>query len=199
LINNQHDELEQMAIINAPLRLVDVSIEEPGESYPILDVKLRNIGKEVVFLKRAEFHIMKIGRLVNPRLMNYSLEQVNWNYDVQFDTANEGASITHGISQSINPNAVDRFTFTISQSRGDPLFPTLFYFTLTLIYNEDDKKIVSQPIILPVPSHLEAAAAFVYGFDANIAKEDLRILKEFSKLEGLASKSFKRLIEDNLK
>ena len=47
----------------ASLRLVDLSLEEPSGRCPILDVKMRNVGSDVVFLKRVEFKILKIGKL----------------------------------------------------------------------------------------------------------------------------------------
>ncbi|MBK7920009.1 MAG: hypothetical protein IPJ94_27885 [Chloroflexi bacterium] len=37
---SQHDQ---------PLKLVDVSIDEPDRGLPVVDIKLRNVGSEVVF------------------------------------------------------------------------------------------------------------------------------------------------------
>jgi len=180
------------------LRLVDISIDEPPDKFPLLDIKLRNVGSEVVFLKRVQFNIIKTGRFVYPYIVSYCLEKVSWNYDVQFNAKHENISIAYEISQSISPNAVDRFTFTISQSGGDPVLPTLFYFTVTLIYNEDDRKIISQPIILLIPSSITWAGMNIRGFNKNIAKQNLVILREFSELQGLNSEKVKLLIEKNL-
>ena len=190
--------LESASCANGPLRLVDISIEEPESGFPILDIKLRNVGKEVIFLKRAEFKIIRIGKLRNPMIARYKLVRVSWNYNVKFDTTKEGLTINYGISQYIKSNDIDRFTFTIAQDDGDPVLPTLYYFTLTLIFNEDDSKLVSQPIILPIPSSIRCAGMCSTGMDKNIVNKNMAILKEFAKFEGLASKDFKQLVEINL-
>jgi hypothetical protein len=179
------------------LRLVDISIDEPSNSFPVLDVKLRNIGNEVVFLKKAKFKILKVGKLRNPSIGNYQLIPVSWNYNVMF-TEEPAKEVLHNISQALNPNSVDRFTFTIGQRGGDPVLPTLYYFQLALTYNEDDQSVTSRPIILPVPSDISWGGMFAYGFDKETAKRNLEILKEFSRLDGLMSNSFKEIINNNL-
>ena len=178
------------------LRLVDISIDEPRNKFPTLDVKLRNIGDEVIFLKRATFKILKAGELRNPRICNYQLIPVSWNYDVIFRRAEE--EISHNISQALDPNSVDRFTFTIGQKGGDPVLPTLYYFQLMLTYNEDDKSISSSPIVLPVPSDISWGGMYTHGFNEGIAKRNLEILEDFSRLDGLLSDSFKKIIDINL-
>ncbi|BAZ32751.1 hypothetical protein NIES4074_52580 [Cylindrospermum sp. NIES-4074] len=193
-LQNSKNLSSKISPTKAGLHIVDISIYETKNEFPILDVKLRNNGKEIVFLKEARFTILKVGELRNPQQGDYQLVHVSANYDVTFGIE-EGKSISHSISHALEPNSADRFTFTIRREGGDPALPTLYYFTLMLIYNEDNKSVTSSPIILPVPSeHTWIGMHFTY-FDKQIFKRNEEILREFSSLKGFMSLSFTEMID----
>lgn len=43
------------------LRLVELALQESENAHPKIEITLRNVGTEIVFLKRAEFKILKRG------------------------------------------------------------------------------------------------------------------------------------------
>src|SRR5947209_2883083 len=57
------------------LELVDVSfVEEPwrrtyGQDFPTLDIKLRNIGEKVIFIKNVVFNVHKVWNILPPTLL----------------------------------------------------------------------------------------------------------------------------------
>jgi hypothetical protein len=176
------------------LRLVDVGIEEPERAFPKLDIKLRNLGTEVVFLKKGVFRIIDRGILRNPQLVSYKLVPVSWNYEILLG---EERYIERPISQAIEPNTADRFTFTLAHSGGDPVYPTLFCIELSLVYDEDNKSLISKPIVLPVPSTTQWAGFVPYGYDEAKARQNMEILKRFATYEGILSEKFLRMIKEN--
>lgn len=200
------------------LRLVDVGISEPNfEQYgfflknepisiaintdawtfPVLDVKIRNLGTEVSFLKEAEFQIMKVGVLRNPTTLAYQNIPSSMNYDVLFEE-NEKEVVRTRISQAIKPNCVDRFTFTIAQSSEELVLPSLYYFQLTIFYDEDNKRLTSNPIVLPVPNVLGWGGGTGFGFNPKLGQENVEIIREFSQLKGLVSCNFRKIVEQVL-
>ncbi|HMA35007.1 MAG TPA: CHAT domain-containing protein [Chloroflexia bacterium] len=179
----------------APLRLVDISIDESDERC-ILDIKLRNVGNEVVFLKRAGFKILKIGRLEEPRHINFSPAPSSAQYDVELGEEREGTTIPHNISQSIRPNDVDRFTFSIVNTTWEMVWPALYYINLLLVYNEDDQVLESRPMVLAIPSKWKPAGSYSSGgYVKSIVRRNLEILQEFSSLEGIMSTKIDGLVK----
>lgn len=179
--------------INTDLRIVDIIINEPELAFPEIEIKLRNIGNEVVFLKKANFIIHDIGMLENPQIACYDAVPVSWNYNVTFKGLKK---IAHRVSQQIKPNDVDRFTFTISQNEGDPVVPTLYYFTIELIYNEDSKILTTEPLIVPIPNIYQMAGSLVSGYDNGVAENNSNIVRTFNRYKGIKSDVFEEWVNE---
>lgn len=174
------------------LRLVDVSIEESDNSFPKIDIKLRNLGTEVVFLKKGVLRVIDKGILRDSAIVDYLSVAVSWNYDILLGDEKQ---IEKPISHSIQPNAVDRFTFTLAHDGGDRVFPTLFYIEVSLVYNEDDKTLIFKPLLIPVPSTMKAIAATTSGYDRGIAIANINLLKRFAAYEGIKSETFRKMMK----
>lgn len=185
------------------IRIVDVSLEGTAAN-PVIDLKVRNVGNQVAFLKAAHFQFHHVWTLHSwiipvledaladftvaapcaaPRgLMPSRSRQVDpsYNYQVWLPAAGqltgEHQAIhteTIKISQCVDCNDVDRFTFTLSapsrQSFVNHHSPELilytaliYHFQLELVYNEDNQQIRSDDIVVLLdPNWAECDRQFV--------------------------------------
>jgi len=180
----------------ASLRLVDIIINDELDAGPLtLEVKVRNAGAEVAFIKRAQFEIFKVGNLQNSTLGTFNFVKLGATYNVKFSPLLEGRTIDINVSQAVEPGGVDRFEFKIGQEEGDPGIPLLYHFRLRLLYNEMDLLLESQPITIALFS-----AKGVLGFsgmgivDREISNNNFSAALEFSALPGLCSNKAKKLV-----
>lgn len=190
------------SVTDSLVRIVDVSLEGTAAN-PVIDLKVRNVGDQVAFLKAANFQFHHIWTLNSwiipvveddfaefaaapcaaPGLMVSRSRKVNpsFNYAVSlpstFQLQSEqnqtvqSAAAHHPIhtemikiSQCVDCNDVDRFTFTLAApsrqnfvNRRSPeliLYTALVYhFQLELVYNEDNQHIHSDDIVLLLDPH----------------------------------------------
>jgi hypothetical protein len=166
-----------------------------SEGFPVLDIKLRNAGTETVVLKKAEFKILKVGRFKNPRESAYKLLPVSWNYTVLFSSRIEEQTVTADISHALKPNDAERFAFTIGQSAAPVETPVWYYFQLHLFFNEDDRSICSDPILISVPSQTLAPGQTQFKFYEDYLKENRKIVQQFAKLPGQRSEGVQMVID----
>ena len=177
---------------NNDLRLVDVYLDDTNA---LIDIKLRNVGRKVCFVKEANVKVLKVGRLKNPYQTNYVLIPITKNYDINF-IGHKFINIK--VSQAIQPDEVDRFSFTfIEKSKGNPFIPSLFYIIIELIFNETNEKIESDPLLFVVNNDRAIAGHFnnQLGEDRLIKYYNRCIVKKFNELTGIKSDSFNILYE----
>ncbi|WP_433749160.1 hypothetical protein [Paenibacillus amylolyticus] len=170
----------------AEIKIIDLEILEADdeEKFPILDVKLRNIGDEVAFLKRVVFNIHDFYEMINPHAIYFDRIESSYTYDMLLsglETKN------YTISQSVGPNGVDRFRLRIANDLGDPIMPTIYKFDIQVVYNEDNLYVNSEKIILPIPSTEEYAGYYISHTIKENAKQNYINLKRFN--EDQARKS----------
>jgi TIR domain len=148
---------------NATVRIVDITFTEsrPDEddprasrmmkippwirewgNYVQIDLKLRNVSTEVAFLKRVIVHVDQLWALEDFGFTGAAIPP-SAEYDVELPIQEPPFSLKHSISQSIEPNGVDRFLITLHPEKPDHLFVT----HLEIIYDEDDKSVMSGKII----------------------------------------------------
>jgi len=125
------------------LSLVDVQfVETPF--FPKLDLKLRNTGP-VAVLKKAAFnveHVWELHESSRPALL-----QASWNYDVQLPVLGAPYVKEIPLSQSIKNGESDRFTFTVANDAPPALRDYAFLLTVDLIYNENNRKLSTGPLL----------------------------------------------------
>lgn len=140
------------------LEVVDVQFQEKVEGFPVLDIKLRNTG-EVSFLKSAIFKVEKAWTFESYYCPN--AEPASWNYDVLLPIAGTPYERSVPISQSVKPQDVDRFTFTLGNDAPPILGMTKYVFLLVVefVYDEDDKRLTTPPI-----SFISGPAASILAF-----------------------------------
>lgn len=184
---------------DSSLRLVDISFAET-EEFPKLDVKVRNVGNRVAFMKEAIFVVKKIWRIesfIPPASM-----PVSWNYDVLFPIKEVPYSVSHKVSQAIAPNEVDRFTFTLGHDneRGGWKHSWVFLISLELVYDENDKSLRSQDILFLADSAVVIMSTidgpFMYEFRRTITLRNIRTVDEVAQIQALRSEELENTIAE---
>lgn len=115
---------------------------------PVLDVKLRNTSTEVVFLKRAVFHVIRVWPLA-PFALCFSEVNVSANYQVWFPNRPPPFTVEVPLAQCVPPNGVDRFTLTL---RPDA-FAHVMLAAVDLVYNADGRVVRAGDILFALRDH----------------------------------------------
>jgi len=163
----------------------------------VLDIKLRNIGSQIALIKRANFRILKTGDFAEAT--QYMRLGISGNYDMNFDVlfnlVDDEQILSINLSQVLAPNSADRFTIsiggraTVGYSDGNVTNvapPAWYYFQFDLVYDEDDKIVSSEPILVMLPP-----SARVDPIKANSI-----LVQDLAKLEGIKSPSIHALISE---
>lgn len=127
------------------LQIVDVGFIETNE-LPEIDIKVRNTGQQVAFIKRAEFTVTHTWQLTWPTAGG--AVPPSYSYDLQLPM--EGTPYTRAVpaSQSVEPDGVDRFTFRIApDQRITPFADYIYSLSIRLVYNESNDTAKSGPLV----------------------------------------------------
>lgn len=170
----------------ADLRIVDVFVNNSKER-PALDIKVRNLGDQVAFIKEIVFNIYDYYVMLNPQNISFNCVPPSYVYDVILD---DEKVQNYKISQAIKANCVDRFQIKMASSIAKTNMPTIYCLSLDIIYNEDNKSVKSDKIIVPLPSTDEVAGCFICGVSMENAKKNYIQLNNFNKYDAVKTKAF---------
>lgn len=177
----------------ANLLLVDAVVNDEQEGYPTLELKLRNTGQEVAFLKKAQFHITNVYGLSSGLM--FKRVPVSWNYNVLLPST-APLIVDTDLSQSIQPNEVDRFTITLGAKEFLSDSSQVYRVQLSLIYNEDNRRLDTDNFLffIKYPAATLAATSIPeHQFKA--AKKNLVVAKSISSLQGVRTESVSKFIK----
>jgi hypothetical protein len=178
-----------------------VSFVETDE-LPLLDFKLRNSGKEVAFIKRAEIRVEQNWTLHWPTAGGAA--PPSWNYDLVLPTTGAPYVASVDLSQTVDPNGVDRFTITVSPDEHiTPFADYIYSMEVKLIYDEDNKEVSTGPLVYMVGypkwfNKLERPSgelpSTVPGSWKQQYDENREIAEEISKVEGKRNERLEALL-----
>lgn len=183
---------------DANLKLVDVTLSDNDFGVFYLDIKLRNIGDKVAFLKKVALHIIDKGELKDPVEVQYQLFQISGDYTFELDINSDEKIIHKSISHKIKPDDVEFIRITIRNAEIDPSFTSLYHISMDLLYNEDDKTIKIPSLLIGLNS--SKAWEFNNGDldgDERIIKKNKNIAKRFRNIEGIKNPHFEQILSDN--
>jgi hypothetical protein len=109
--------------------------------FPLLDVKLRNIGKEVAVLYEMEIGVSRKLVQSNPGFIRTCQGPLlpSWEYNLLLDELQDRdkgpEKIQLELSQVIEPNKADRFIVTVGQTR---YWKATYELAFTLRFNKDE-------------------------------------------------------------
>jgi len=179
-ITNLTEEKQQSNI-----KIVDISLNEDKEF--IVDIKLRNIGDQVAYIKEISFDILDYYNMINPQMTHYRLVESSHTYDVVLGKEKQQV---FNVSQSIGANEVDRFQVKLASSIAETRMVTIYYLTLSIIYDEDNKVVKSEKYLWAVPSISEYAACYISHTSMEIAKKNYLELKKMNNYDAIKSNHF---------
>ncbi len=196
------------------LELVDASFEETAEA-TTLDIKVRNTSEKVAYLREANFNVERTWELRSTIFPGYV--PVSRNHDVALTP--DGAPYTRSVrlSQSIDPEEVDRLTFTFALKDHERAYSKktnyVFLTTVDLVYDRDDKVTSSEKLLFVRELPWQQAESgietyFPYGilgpvdhhqdpFFTAVRAHNAKVVDEISRIEGTKSQSLNKLIRYN--
>ncbi len=181
-------------IPSPPIQLVDTSFIET-EYFPQLDIKVRNTGEQVAVLKRVDLDVQKLWVLQNP--CKPSAVPISEKYDVKLITGYAPYTEQVRISQEVQPNGVARFALILGNNAGPGLEEYVFLMKVTIIYNEDNRSVPSQNLLL----FSEPSASQILGTNcsndaasqATMANNQTNV-NDIEKIVGIKSERLQKVI-----
>jgi hypothetical protein len=201
----------QRPVNQSDLELVGASFEESAEA-TTLDIKVRNTGEEVAYLKEANFNVERTWQLWSTIFPGRV--PVSGNYDVTLTPADTPYTRTVELSKRIDPNEVERFTFTLTLNDRARAYSAktnyVFLTTVDLVYDEDDKVISSEELLFVRELPWQQAESgvktyFPYGDpgplvdDQEVSFRKVRahneeVVDEIGRIEGIKTQTLEKLI-----
>ncbi|MDF2545787.1 MAG: hypothetical protein K0R93_685 [Anaerosolibacter sp.] len=192
-INNTVNNYNSNTKKEADVRIIDIVIDsDSDERYPVLDVKLRNAGDEVAFLKKVSFNISDYFEMINPQITHFERIEATHTYDILLSGLDNKV---YSLSQSILPNGVDRFRIRLANTFGDPIMPAIYKFSISILYNENNLCVKSEDMIIPIPSTEACNGYYVSDLSRENAKINYQNLKRFNRDTSLKSEHFQDIFD----
>jgi len=195
------------------LELVDAGLEETAET-TTLDIRVRNTSSKVAYLKDANINVEKTWELWSTLFP--ARVPVSRNYDVTLTPDGAPYTRTLRVSQSIDPNEVERFTFSFALNDRARAYSEktnyVFLTTVDLVYGRDDRVSSSEKLLFVRELPWQQAESgiktyFPYGISGPadrhhrpssraVRAHNAQVVDEISRIEGSKSQSLGRLVRD---
>jgi hypothetical protein len=192
------------------LELVDASFEETAEA-TTLDIKVRNTSGKVAHLKEANINVEKTWELWSTIFPAHV--PVSRDYDVTLTPDGTPYTRTVKLSQRIDPNEVDRFTFSLALNDRARAYSEktnyVFLTTVDLVDDRDDEVASSEKLLFVRELPWQQAESgiktyFPYGNTGSadrhrepsfraVRAHNAQVVDEISRMESTKSQSLGKL------
>jgi len=196
-ISNFFNAVNNVTNINsqqAKVELVDIKIEDAVGSddndyrFPLIDIKLRNTGREMAYLYKVEVSMLDYFVMSETESGNmYLPTPASDNYDILLT---DDSLQSYGISQVLPGNDVDRFTLSFAISNQF----ALCYFNMKLYYNESSY-IEFEPMVIPVVTFRDLKGTYIGGDNLDALNGNYEALCRFNGYKAIKSKYFLKLYQ----
>lgn len=189
--NNIFDDPTKNGIYlnDAMLEIVAIDIDEHNEDgYPIVDIKLRNLGNNAGFVKRIDINVVDCFKMNNPNLTDYSRVDCSHTYNTLLDIETNPKILR--VSQSVPANSVDRFQIVLASNHYEPEIPWIYELSFKILYNSDSSVESDITYIVPVRANIDWAGSFTSGNSKKIAMNNYNNLKRFYEKSAIKSEHF---------
>lgn len=174
---------------DAILEIVDIDIDEHNEDgYPIIDIKLRNLGENAGFVKQVDIYVHDCFKMDNPNLTVYSKIDASHTYNTLLDLKTKAKALK--VSQSVPASSVDRFQIVLASNHDEPEIPWIYELSFTIKYNSNKSIKSPSNYILPVRSNVDYEGNFIRDNSIEIAKNNYKNLKRFNDKVAIKSQHF---------
>lgn len=166
------------------LRVVDLyELEYLGndeEQITTIEVKLRNAGNEVIFLKEVIFETINHWEIITDK--HHSLVNVSAKYDVNIST-DVGNRSKIKVHQEIKPQETDRIQIRLSTDHdSDPDGLSLFLMNIVFVFNENSEKSYSGPAIFNIRPKTQSVGSYFPCYSSGTISKNKAIAKEVMNL-----------------
>lgn len=174
----------------SPLRIVDIyeleSMDDAEAQATTIEVKFRNSGSEVVFLKEVIFETKNHWEIITDR--HHSLVVVSARYDVDISNV-VGNRSKIKVHHEIKPNETDRIHIRLSTNYdSDPDGLSLFLVAIEFVFNEDSSTAFSGPVVLNVKPKLQSRGSFFPCYSVGTIDKNKRTAREVINLHCSGAK-----------
>lgn len=176
-INSQKSE-DCVAI--SSLRIVDLyeieGVEGDEDQATAIEVKLRNTGDEVIFLKEVVFETGNHWEIITDK--HHSLVDVSATYDLDISKV-IGERKKIKVHHEIKPQETDRIQIRLSTDYdSDPDGLSLFLVSIEFIFNEDSIRATSGPVILNVRPKIKSRGSYFPRYSPGTISKNKAVAKE---------------------
>lgn len=192
----------------AQIKIVDVSINESEGCPTILDLKLRNNGEKVAYIKKVNFDVKKIFimRMRVPSSYVYIFPYFkhvspyfkhvppSYRYNVELPSRGAPYKKEKEITQGIKPNDIDRLEIALDYTKDTTMhwsdLPSsynlyIFNMKVSLIYNETDDIVRSKNLIFLIsPPNQNIRGIGVDPESEAYFEHNREILREIRQIKG---------------
>lgn len=166
--------------VDSKLEIVDYAVSYPENQdilIPQIDLKLRNIGDQVAFVKELRLDVLGEATFEDCRQPRYSLVMASATYEINI--LGERSKL---ISHEIKPKEVDRIIVSVGRDKGGPTF-TVYKVQLSVLYDGDGKKASSKPFFLKLSGPTTPEGMFIAGVTEEVWKQCVvRNTEKFGKI-----------------
>lgn len=184
---------------DSKLELVDVVLGDDEYYFCTIDIKIRNIGERVAFLKQAVININQKDVLEDPSEPKYAVIPITCNYDFLLSLDKDQKKLEKKISHKIKPNDVERISFTIISKELGPEKSGLFQLSLDLLYDGDNKFINIPSLLIGLSDSKQWEENSEYNKNPKIVAKNQKILEKYNKLNGLKNSQFISILSNQVK
>lgn len=175
--------------INSLLHVVDIYereyLDDIEDKATAIEIKLRNSGNEVVFLKEVIFETNNHWEIVTDQ--HHSLVKVSAEYDVDISKVINSKSKIK-VHHEIKPQETERIHIRLSTDYdSDPEGLSLFLMSIEFLYNEDSSKALSGPVLLNIRPKFQSAGSYFPCYSPGTINKNKAVAREIINLEALGT------------
>ncbi|GEM_PF-6042611 len=144
-----------------------------------VELKLRNVGSEVVFVKEVTFCTIKHWQLFTDR--HHRVVDVSATYDISI-SEKPGSLANKKVHHEIKPQETDRIRFKLhSKFSSDPDGLSLYLIHIDIHYNEEAAPVSFRRNILNIRSPQVSEASYFGGYSSKTLKNNKNVAREVLK------------------
>jgi hypothetical protein len=183
-------QVQPLAQASPGLRLVD--IQATGELSPTFDIKVRNTGESIAFLKRVDIEVIKKWYMGPDKVTPLCVYgDVSQEYLVKLPlNADVPYTVSHTISQVVEPNQVDRFTITIANN----CTMDVLLMKLHIIYDEDDKVVTTRQVLYMSQNGLQTAEWYLNSLSSYDFPKKQAVSRDLASVDAIQSNQLRATI-----
>src|SRR6185436_5831920 len=115
--------------------------------------------------------------------------------DVMLPLAPSDRPIAVSASQMIAPSGVDRFKIRLGNDGTSASVVYVFHISLALVYNEDERRLVSRPILFTAKAPFSQEGLSFSPVSLDLQRRNLAIVRDIHAIDGLFSDKLLALLD----